>query len=68
VFKPIFHRDQLQGFSIVVAHHCDVGGRVPGSNASDSTEIFQEGIRIAPLKLYDKGMPNKNHREERAPA
>jgi N-methylhydantoinase B len=32
---------------------------VPGSNASDSTEIFQEGIRIAPMKLYDRGVPNK---------
>lgn len=59
MFKPIFVRDSLQGFSVVVAHHTDVGGRVPGSNASDSTEIFQEGIRIAPMKLYDRGQPNK---------
>lgn len=59
MFKPIFVNDCLQGFSVVVAHHTDVGGRVPGSNASDSTEIFQEGIRIAPMKLYDRGEPNK---------
>ncbi|WP_029352892.1 hydantoinase B/oxoprolinase family protein [Bosea sp. 117] len=59
MFKPIFHGGELQGFSVVVAHHCDVGGRVPGSNASDSTEIFQEGIRIAPMKLYDRGAPNE---------
>ena len=59
MFKPIFFEDQLQGFSIVVAHHCDVGGRVPGSNASDSTEIFQEGVRISPMKLYDRGAPNR---------
>lgn len=59
MFKPIFVDDSLQGFSVVVAHHTDVGGRVPGSNASDSTEIFQEGIRIAPMKLYDRGAPNK---------
>lgn len=59
MFKPIFVRDRLQGFSVVVAHHTDVGGRVPGSNASDSTEIFQEGIRIAPMKLYDRGQPNR---------
>jgi len=58
MFKPIFGGDSLQGFSIVVAHHTDVGGRVPGSNASDSTEIFQEGIRIAPMKLYERGKPN----------
>ncbi|MBL8582408.1 MAG: hydantoinase B/oxoprolinase family protein, partial [Rhizobiaceae bacterium] len=59
MFKPIFSAERLLGFSVVIAHHCDVGGRVPGSNASDSTEIFQEGIRIAPLKLYECGRPNK---------
>jgi N-methylhydantoinase B len=35
-----------------------VGGRVPGSNASDSTEIYQEGLRIPPLKLYEAGVAN----------
>jgi len=59
MFKPIFVNDSLQGFSVVIAHHTDVGGRVPGSNASDSTEIFQEGIRIAPMKLYERGQPNR---------
>ncbi len=59
MFKPIFSEAELLGFSVVIAHHCDVGGRVPGSNASDSTEIFQEGIRIAPMKLHDRGVPNK---------
>ncbi len=59
MFKPIFSGERILGFSVVIAHHCDVGGRVPGSNASDSTEIFQEGLRIAPMKLYDRGAPNK---------
>lgn len=59
MFKPIFSDERLLGFSVVIAHHCDVGGRVPGSNASDSTEIFQEGLRIAPMKLYERGVPNK---------
>jgi len=52
-------KQTLLGFSVVIAHHCDVGGRVPGSNASDSTEIFQEGLRIAPMKLYERGLPNR---------
>jgi N-methylhydantoinase B len=59
MFKPIFAGERLLGFSVVIAHHCDVGGRVPGSNASDSTEIYQEGIRIAPMKLYECGAPNR---------
>jgi N-methylhydantoinase B len=57
--KPIFFEGRLQGFSVVVAHHCDVGGRVPGSNAADSTEIYQEGVRIPPMRLYDAGKPNE---------
>jgi N-methylhydantoinase B len=59
MFKPIFASNRLLGFSVVIAHHCDVGGRVPGSNASDSTEIYQEGLRIAPMKLFERGVPNK---------
>jgi N-methylhydantoinase B len=59
MFKPIFHDATLQGFAVVIAHHSDVGGRVPGSNASDSTEIFQEGLRIPPLKLYAAGQPDR---------
>lgn len=58
MFVPIFYAEALQGFSVVICHHTDVGGRVAGSNASDSTEIYQEGLRIPVLKLYDKGVLN----------
>jgi N-methylhydantoinase B len=59
IFKPIFQRNELLGFSAVVAHHLDVGGRVPGSAACDNTEIFQEGLRIPALKLYERGHANE---------
>lgn len=59
MFKPLFRNDELIGFPAVVCHHTDVGGRVAGSNASDSTEIYQEGLRIPPLKLYEAGVPNE---------
>ncbi len=59
MFMPIFDANEnLQGFSVVICHHTDVGGRVAGSNASDSTEIFQEGLRIPALKLFEAGVPN----------
>lgn len=58
MFKPIFFEDRLQGYAVVVAHHCDMGGRVPGSNAADSTEIYQEGLRIPPVRLHSAGEPN----------
>ena len=57
MFRPIFVGDALAGFTASTAHHTDVGGRVPGSNASDSTEIYQEGLRIPPMRLYMAGRP-----------
>ena len=55
IFKPVFDGGERLAFAATVCHHADVGGRVAGSNASDSTEIYQEGVRIPPLRLYDKG-------------
>jgi N-methylhydantoinase B len=57
VFKPVFHGERLIGFATTTAHHGDVGGRLPGSSACDNTEIFQEGIRLPWLRLYDRGEP-----------
>ncbi len=59
VFKPLFHQGRRLAFAATVCHHTDVGGRVAGSNASDSTEIYAEGLRIPPLKLYDRGVRNE---------
>jgi N-methylhydantoinase B len=56
LFKPIFANRRRVAFAATICHHGDVGGRVPGSNASDSTEIYQEGLRIPPLRLYDAGV------------
>jgi N-methylhydantoinase B len=57
VFKPVFFGERLIGFATTTAHHGDVGGRLPGSSACDNTEIFQEGIRLPWLRLYDCGRP-----------
>jgi N-methylhydantoinase B len=59
IFKPIFLNDKIQAFAATVSHHTDVGGRVAGSNASDSTEIFAEGLRIPPMKLFVSGDENE---------
>ena len=59
MFQPVFSRSVLLGYAVVVAHHNDMGGRVPGSSAADSTEIFQEGLRIPILKLYCDGIRNE---------
>jgi N-methylhydantoinase B len=56
MFFPIFDGADILAWSVVICHHTDVGGRVPGSNAADSTEIYQEGLRIPPLKLFHAGV------------
>ena len=58
IFKPLFADGKPIAYAATICHHTDVGGRVPGSNASDSTEIYAEGLRIPPLKLYERGKPN----------
>ena len=55
VAAPVFYGDEPVAFAISVAHHSDVGGRVPGSESADSTSIYQEGIRLPPVKLYSAG-------------
>lgn len=59
MIKPVFSGASRVGWTVAIAHQTDMGGRVPGSNASDSTEIYQEGFRIPPLKLYDRGGRNE---------
>ena len=58
VFRPLFADGKVIAYAATICHHTDVGGRVPGSNASDSTEIYAEGLRIPPLKLYERGRQN----------
>jgi N-methylhydantoinase B len=58
MFHPVFSGGDILAWVVVICHHTDVGGRVPGSNAADSTEIYQEGLRIPPLKLFEAGELN----------
>ena len=55
VFKPIFHEGVLLGFAAAIGHQTDIGGRVAGGNACDNTEIYQEGLRLPPVRLFSRG-------------
>jgi N-methylhydantoinase B len=55
IVKPVFDGERLCGWATTLAHHADVGGIIPGSNALGATEIFQEGLRLPFLKLYSRG-------------
>jgi N-methylhydantoinase B len=57
IFKPIFLDGALVGWSASIGHQLDVGGKTPGGNGCDATEIFQEGLRIPAVKLYAAGEP-----------
>jgi N-methylhydantoinase B len=56
VMSPIFHRGQLTAFTTCVFHHSDIGGRV----SSDNQEVFEEGLFIPLVKLYDGGVLNES--------
>ena len=56
--EPIFDGDYLLGFAVARAHWIDVGGRDPGGWFSDTTEIYQEGIRLRSIQLYAAGELN----------
>ncbi|MBL8669289.1 MAG: hydantoinase B/oxoprolinase family protein [Alphaproteobacteria bacterium] len=56
---PIFHRGRPIALSATMTHHQDVGGLSPGSVPTNATEIFQEGLRIPPLKFRDAGKMNE---------
>ncbi|MGH8713987.1 MAG: hydantoinase B/oxoprolinase family protein [Casimicrobiaceae bacterium] len=57
--RPIFLAGSLIGYSAALAHMTDIGGRMPGGNASDSTELYQEGLRIPPSRLWREGEPDE---------
>lgn len=57
IMKPVFYEGQLQFVAINRAHHGDVGGMEPGSYCPSATELFHEGIRIPPLRIYRNEEP-----------
>ncbi|MBF97189.1 MAG: methylhydantoinase [Pelagibacterales bacterium] len=58
-FMPVFSGNEIIAICGTLDHHLDVGGMRPGSYAGDAVEIFQEGLRIPPIKLFEKGQANE---------
>jgi N-methylhydantoinase B len=63
LFIPVFdgrkRRSRVAAFSVATVHHQDVGGMAPGSIPTNATEIYQEGLRIPPLKYIEAGKVNE---------
>jgi len=53
IAAPIFKDGELVMFVCNIAHHADIGGMSPGSMAGGMTEIYQEGLRIPPIRLFE---------------
>ncbi len=56
---PLFAAGELFLFPVIRAHWADVGGMTPGSISGAVTEIYQEGVRIPPIKVHERGRPNR---------
>jgi N-methylhydantoinase B len=59
-YKPIFFDDELIAWAASKGHQADIGGAVPGGYNPKATEVFQETLRIPPVKVYEKGKLRKD--------
>jgi N-methylhydantoinase B len=59
VTAPVFHDGQVVGFVQAFGHHDDIGGTVPGSMPSHATSVFEEGLMVPPIRLWQAGVPNE---------
>lgn len=55
IIMPIYRKGRIISWALHFGHQTDVGGKVPGSLPTDATSVYQEGIRIPPVRLYRKG-------------
>ncbi|HSV39709.1 MAG TPA: hydantoinase B/oxoprolinase family protein [Nocardioidaceae bacterium] len=60
VTVPVFHAGAVVAFVQAFGHHDDIGGSVPGSMPSTATTVFEEGLMVPPIKLWDQGVPNRS--------
>ena len=59
LISPIFIEDELLGFAANRAHHADIGGAEAGSVAASSRSIYEEGLRIPPVRFVEEGTINE---------
>jgi len=60
VFKPIFHGEELVAWSVCKGHQADIGGAVAGGYNPEAREVWQEALRITPVKIYEGGKFKKD--------
>ena len=56
IASPIFHNDRIVGYTLCIVHHLDMGGRM---STLESKDMYEEGLKIPILKLFDAGQRNE---------
>lgn len=59
VIRPIFEAGRIALYVATIAHQTDIGGKSPGSMPGDANEIFQEGLLVPPIKLFEEGVASE---------
>src|SRR3712207_8780675 len=59
VFAEVDGAARVVAFVQAFGHHDDIGGAVPGSMPSAATSVFEEGLMVPPIRLWDQGVPNR---------
>jgi N-methylhydantoinase B len=59
VTVPVFAAGRVVSFVQAFGHHDDIGGAVPGSMPSKATTVFEEGLMVPPIRLWEAGVPNR---------
>ncbi|MCZ6771900.1 MAG: hydantoinase B/oxoprolinase family protein, partial [Proteobacteria bacterium] len=57
MYKPVFYKGEHVFWTVCKGHLTDIGGPVPAGYNPDAKEIYAEGLRVPPIKLWDKGKP-----------
>jgi N-methylhydantoinase B len=60
VLLPVFKDGRLVAYTSMFGHQSDIGGKVAGSMPIDAHSIFEEGVRIPPVKIWKKGVYNED--------
>ena len=60
LIRPVFENDGLLGFAVNRAHHLDIGGMAVAGFPGTARSMFQEGLRIPPVRWFDKGRENRD--------
>ena len=58
--KPVFYGERIVAYAAVRGHYVDIGGSTPGSYSAATRDIYSEGLRIPPVRIFERGVMNQD--------